>query len=322
MRCHFFYISIVLTCLLACKEPNTKEKLSENLEGKTMLNDTLPFPNELVNFKPISENPLFSGTGENTWDKNIRERGYILKEGNIYHMWYTGFQNETTGLSLGYASSSDGLLWKRYAKNPIFNKHWTEDIMVINVDGIYHMFAEGKGDIAHRLSSDDRVNWTDHGSLDIRKTDGSPLTVGPYGTPTVWFEKNTWYLLYERNDQGIWLATSTDLKLWTNVQDEPVIEMGPEVYDQFGLAVNQIIKYEDWYYAYYHGTSFEDWREWSTNVAASKDLIHWQKYDQNPILGDNLSSGILVEEGDHFRMYTMHHTVRLHLPKTSASNSE
>ncbi|MEQ8809312.1 MAG: glycosylase, partial [Imperialibacter sp.] len=100
-----------------------------------------------------------------------------------------------------------------------------------------------------------------------------------------------------------------------NVQDEPVIEMGPEVYDKYGLAVNQIVKYNGTYYAYYHGTAFEDWHEWSTNVAASKDLVHWTKYEGNPIMGENRSSGILVPDGSKFRLYTMHDKVEVFFPK-------
>ena len=33
------------------------------------------FPPELVSFVPSDENPLFTGTGADTWDRMIRERG-------------------------------------------------------------------------------------------------------------------------------------------------------------------------------------------------------------------------------------------------------
>jgi hypothetical protein len=299
---------------------NTRSKNQATIdaapENKKVSEDTIPFPEELVHFKTFTGTPVFEGTGEPTWDQKIRERGFILKEDGTYHMWYTGLRAGGESLSLGYATSTDGISWKRYAGNPVFDESWTEDMMVLKVDNTYHMFAEGKGDIAHRLTSPDRIHWTDHGSLDIRNADGSPLSEGPYGTPTVWREDNIWYLFYERNDLGIWLATSKDMATWTNVQDEPVIRMGPETYDQYGLAVNQILKYKGWYYAYYHGTAFEDWHEWSTNIAASKDLVHWTKYDQNPIMGMNRSSGILIPDGGKFRLYTMHDKVEVHFPIT------
>lgn len=316
------YLVAVLVGLgfVSCKD-STKNSANSEYDGAKPRTgtDSVPFPEELVQFRTYSKNPVFEGTGQSTWDEKIRERGFILKEGDTYHMWYTGLGSNDTPLSLGYASSSDGISWTRHADNPIFDKSWTEDMMVLKVDDTYHMFAEGKDDIAHRLTSKDRIQWVDHGSLDIRTENGGPLSKGPYGTPTVWRENDLWYLFYERNDLGIWLATSKDLKVWTNVQDDPVIAMGPETYDQFGLAVNQIVKHNGWYYAYYHGTAYEDWREWSTNVAASKDLVHWKKYIGNPIMGDNRSSGILVPEGENFRLYTMHDKVEVHFPANTGA---
>lgn len=317
MKKRFLILAAFTVVLLACKEnQKSKENINEGRLNVKALQDSVPFPSELVQFQTPADNPVFTGGGADTWDQKIRERGFILKEEDTFHMWYTGFRTENESLSLGYATSPDGISWTPYPDNPIFNQSWTEDMMVIKVDGTYHMFAEGKNDVAHRLSSSDRIHWTDHGSLDMRNANGSPLSAGPYGTPTVWQENNTWYLFYERNDLGIWLATSKDLKVWTNIQDDPVINMGPEAYDQYGLAVNQIIKYKGWYYAYYHGTAFEDWSLWSTNVAASKDLVHLKKYPQNPIMEENRSSGILVPDGNLFRLYTMHDKVEVHFPKS------
>ena len=281
--------------------------------------DTTAYPEDLVSFVPYRNNPVFSGTGEDTWDKNIRERGFILKEEDGYHMWYTGYNDDKTDLvmSLGYATSPDGIQWTRSGSNPIFTESWVEDVMVLRYDDVYYMFAEGRNDIAHMLTSKNKINWTDHGSLDVRQTNGEPLVAGPYGTPTVYIEDGTWYLFYERNDEGIWLATSRDRKQWKNVQDQPVIKKGPENYDRFGVALNQIVKRGGYYYAYYHGTPTEDWSLWNTDVARSKDLVTWEKYRGNPILEENKSSAVLVDDGEGGRLYTMHDKVQLHFPKTS-----
>ncbi len=278
-----------------------------------MANDTILFPSELVHFTPYKNNPVFTGGNSNDWDEVIRERGYILKEEDGYHLWYTGYsESNPDTLFVGYASSQDGFNWVRYAGNPVFRNSWTEDMMVVKKDSVYYMFAEGRGDIAHLLTSADKIHWEDQGSLQIRYTNGMPLDAGPYGTPTVWFESNIWYLFYERNDSAIWLASSKDLKLWTNVQDEPVIKKGPEDYDKYGVALNQVIKYKGLYYGYYHGTAFPDWSEWSTNVVVSNNLISWKKYPGNPVLKENKSSGIMVNDGEKYRLYSMHPQVQLH----------
>jgi predicted GH43/DUF377 family glycosyl hydrolase len=273
---------------------------------------TLEFPKELVQFKAISEKPVFTGTGQETWDKQIRERGFILKEGKQYHLWYTGYSPASPLKLLGYATSKDGLAWQRISSQSIHPGQWVEDVCVLKWKGNYYMFAEGEGDIAHMLISKDRVHWEEQGNLDIRMRDGSPIKPGPYGTPTVFRAKGLWHLFYERDDRGIWLATSTDLKTWTNVQDEPIISMGPDAYDAFAVAMNQVIYYKGLYYGFYHASAFKDWHEWSTNVAVSADLIHWKKYDQNPILGLNQSSGMVLKNGRGFRLYTMHRKVKVY----------
>lgn len=273
---------------------------------------TLEFPKELVQFKAISEKPVFTGTGQETWDKQLRERGFILKEGKQYHLWYTGYSPASPLKLLGYATSKDGLAWQRTSSQSIHPGQWVEDVCVLRWKGNYYMFAEGEGDIAHMLISKDRVHWEEQGNLDIRMRDGSPIKPGPYGTPTVFRAKGLWHLFYERDDRGIWLATSTDLKTWTNVQDAPIISMGPDAYDAFAVAMNQVIYYKGFYYGFYHASAFKDWHEWSTNVAVSTDLIHWKKYDQNPILGLNQSSGMVLKNGRGFRLYTMHRRVMVY----------
>jgi hypothetical protein len=49
----------------------------------------------------------------------------------------------------------------------------------------------------------------------------------------------------------------------------PVLKKGPEGYDKYGVALNQVIKHNGMYYGYYHGTALEDWSEWSTNQEIS-----------------------------------------------------
>ena len=45
------------------------------------------FPPELVEFVEYEGNPVFTSTETDTWDKRFRERGFILKEGDTWHLW-------------------------------------------------------------------------------------------------------------------------------------------------------------------------------------------------------------------------------------------
>lgn len=272
-----------------------------------------PFPDDLVRWTPATATPVFAGAGGDAWDRKIRERGWILVEDGVYHLWYTGYNDDRSpNRLLGHATSTDGRSWTRDPANPLVRDTWVEDVCVVKHNGTYWMFAEGKGDIAHLLTSSDSRRWTERGSLDIRRVDGRPIDDGPRGTPAVWVEGDQWYLLYERGDRAIWLASSRDAFHWTNVQDDPVITCGPDKYDQTAVAVNQVFRRGDYYYAIYHANSERPWKDWTTCIARSRDRIHWEKYAGNPIVANNCSSGIRLEGPSGGWLYTMHPEVRLY----------
>ena len=106
------------------------------------------------------------------------------------------------------------------------------------------------------------------------------------------------------------------MKVWTNVQDEPVLNRGPEPFDKHMIALNQVIKYKGRYYAVYHGLENKETKKWTTNLATTTDFIHWTKYPNNPIVPGNRSSGILVETDEGWTLYTMHDIVRRHAPRS------
>ena len=276
------------------------------------------FPPDLVQWQASPANPVFTGTGlERGWDRLIRERGYILVEDGVYHLWYTGYNDaRSPNRSLGYALSTDGIAWIRYPSNPIVDSSWVEDVCVVKEGKTYFMIAEGEQDIAHLLTSTDRVHWTEHGPLDIRLKAGEPIPPGPRGTPSLFVKDGVWNLFYERGDSGVWLATTKDPLHgpWINVQDDPVLAMGPHAYDQFAVAFDQVFERDGVYYAYYHANAHKPWqKDWTTNIARSTDLIHWEKYAGNPLIRNNSSSSVLVNPPGRKspRLYTMHPEVRI-----------
>lgn len=276
---------------------------------------------ENAKFSAYTDSVLFSGTGEATWDKVIRERGFIVFEEGIYKMWYTGYNPDSSDLKfLGYATSIDGIHWERYVGNPIYRDGWTEDVFVLKDKGVYYLFAEGEGDRAHLLTSADGLKWRSKGDLSITTTEGDTIPA-PYGTPTVFVKDDIWHLFYERIDSAVWVATSADLINWRNIQDEPVLVPGPEEYDKGAIAANQIVEHNGVYYMFYHATSNPDWNKggkpvyWNSNIATSQDLIEWKKHSGNPIVENNESSPIWVDDGTAPKLYTMHKNVHLYMLK-------
>lgn len=280
------------------------------------------FPRILVEFSPQATEPIFEGRGGNHWDAAIRERGWIHRHGNEWWFWYTGYDGTRDGLKqLGLAKSPDGLVWKRATEQPLYREHWVEDVSVILHEGTYYMVAEGYLDRAHSLTSTDGIHWQRRGLLDVRNTAGQPLPDGPLGTPTLFRDNDRWYLFYERRDLGVWLASSTDFTLWTNVQDDPVLQPGPAEFDRDLIALNQIFRHDGHYYAVYHGTAKDRQPPlWSTAIAVSDDLRHWEKFAKNPLLPreQNKSSGQIHWDGERFRLYTAHPKLHVHFgPKAN-----
>src|SRR5262249_2855710 len=63
------------------------------------------FPAELTRFRPYEKNPVFRGAGDDAWDARIRERGWIIREGDAWRMWYTGYVGSPDAqMMLGYAT--------------------------------------------------------------------------------------------------------------------------------------------------------------------------------------------------------------------------
>ncbi len=309
-RWSYLAITILLACVELCVATSTVAQE--------------PFPPELTSFVADPPHPVFTADIAGKWDAKLRERGWVLFDRDAppgrpaWRMWYTGYDGSPSGLRrLGLATSVDGVQWRRFDANPLSRDQWVEDMIVVPHQGTLYMFAEGRDDQAQLLTSTDGVVWSRVGPLDVRMTNGQPIETGPYGTPTVWVENDIWYLFYERRDAGVWLATSKDLKTWTHRLDTPVLSPGPQEYDQDLIAMNQIIRYGDRYYAYYHGSK-SGTKLWSTCIATSTDLVHWTKYPANPLfpITENKSSGIVVHDGTGYRLYTMHNEVRLHRLKS------
>ena len=284
--------------------------------GLESVDTSVEFPSELVRWKVIPQvNPVFQGASGDAWDAKIRERGWIVRDGAQWRMYYTGYNVAQTELRrLGMAISDDGIHWKRSDRNPLIQNEWVEDISILKHDHQWIMVAEGKNDIAHSFISDDGLDWRREGPLDIRLKNGNQIAEGPRGTPFLMFENGIWHLFYERGDAGVWLARSSNRKVFTNVQDEPVIALGPKAYDRGAVALNQVLKIGEYYYAVLHANEKRPFGPyWTTTMARSKDLIHWNKCSVDPLIKTNSSSGQIVPlDNGTLRMYTMHPEVRVY----------
>ncbi len=177
------------------------------------------------------------------------------------------------------------MTWIRYPANPIVTSSWVEDVCVVKQGDTYYMIAEGERDIAHLLTSTDRVTWLERGPLDIRLKSGEPIPPGPRGTPAVFVRDGVWHLFYERGDRGVWLATTRDPVVgpWVNVQDEPVLAMGPDAYDSSPWRSTRCSSATACIMPTTTPTATTPGRRTGRPTSRGRrDLVHWEKYAGQP----------------------------------------
>jgi len=84
-----------------------------------------------------------------SWESTFVSYPYVMKEKNVYKMWYTGCNPSTCGI--GYAESSDGINWTKSALNPILvagpSGAWDDarvaEVSVLQDYGDYKMWYSG-----------------------------------------------------------------------------------------------------------------------------------------------------------------------------------
>jgi predicted GH43/DUF377 family glycosyl hydrolase len=95
--------------------------------------------------------PVLTGGGTGSWDVNGVSQPCVVKESEgQYKMWYGGSTNQST-TAIGFATSTDGVVWEKYSGNPILvpssNLPWESyllsDPRVVKVGSTYHMFYFG-----------------------------------------------------------------------------------------------------------------------------------------------------------------------------------
>jgi len=116
-----------------------------------------------VNWEKYTSNPVltYSATG---WDDRGVAHPMVLKINNIYHMWYSAisFLSIFPRWRIGFATSTDGIHWNKYSKNPIlisdqpweFNKgDGTSGPNVLYDGNLFHMWYHVPG-IGYAVSYD------------------------------------------------------------------------------------------------------------------------------------------------------------------------
>ncbi|MBU1487047.1 hypothetical protein KKH56_03240, partial [bacterium] len=72
-----------------------------------------------VSWNKDAANPVLDLGTSGSFDDGGVSSPSVLYDGTVYHMWYTGYDG--TNMRIGYATSTDGVAWNKYAGNPVLD---------------------------------------------------------------------------------------------------------------------------------------------------------------------------------------------------------
>lgn len=161
-----------------------------------------------------ANNPVLTYGTAGEWDEHSVEQPTVIREDNKYHMWFAGSNaspdDNNRRTSIGYATSSDGVRWKRDNANPVLRgeNEWDEagvggpQLSVHHKNKLYEMWyhgidKKGRARLGHAFSAD-KILWAIDDQNPLIE-DGDTSFYDPYVLPI-----NTEYYMWtdEVSDRG------------------------------------------------------------------------------------------------------------------------
>lgn len=227
-------------------------------------------------WKKFAANPIFDGT-PGAWDGDGEHAPFVIKDGSTYKMWYEGSNGSVR--QLGYATSSDGITWTKYAGNPVltagpeaYDSQVAGHGSLLYDNGVYKLWYHAIGDqgiIIAYATSPDGITWTKAGPVLLPNAGGWDSNA--LWGPSVLKIDTTYYMWYSAAGNqypvSIGLATSTNGTTWTRVGAVPVV-MDPGGTDQIG---DPHVLYSGGLFRMWHG----DFSDGAIYYEQSTDGITW-----------------------------------------------
>jgi len=172
------------------------------------------------------------------------------------------------------------------------------------------------GDIGLATSTDGKT-FVKHPNNPILRHDPTGWERGNIGTPSLFKENGTWYLLYHGYDLNvcqIGVASGTDLTKLTKSAANPILPVTPggAAWDTGTTGKrSSIVKEGRYYYMAYEGSTPPPFQfsRWSSGLArATHPAGPWEKYSGNPMIpqtagGFGCDGPELVQSGDKWFLH-------------------
>ena len=253
-----------------------------------------------VQWNKDAGNPVLKISGTEPWDQNGVKMGSLVKDGDIYHLFFYG--NSAAGAdSIGHATSTDLKHWSRSAA-PVLSPgpagSWDESgiscVTVLKVGGTFNMWYQahtpgGIGRIGHATSPDGNA-WT----KDTANPVMSPGTPGSFDDISILSFRlikrplfDDYLLAYCGSTMpiafGIGIATSPDGVTWTKDAGNPKFTTESPNWFSDSIEPGDLTFDGSVYKLQFFGA--DSFHRHSTGEAWSEDGITWQANPANPLIG-------------------------------------
>jgi predicted GH43/DUF377 family glycosyl hydrolase len=212
--------------------------------------------------------------GAGSWEELSVRGPVVLFDGTNYEMWYLGYShNPFPAHRIGFANSTDGVVWQKYEQNPILipgqNNGWDDgslgEFTVFFNGTTYIMWYNGQAYMHSTLkigvaTSLDGISWTKYSNNPVlvpgpSEWDGYHIYTGPVS------RNGSSYQMWYSGQQfpsavRVGLATSPDGFSWSKHGENPVLDIGPPgTWDSSYVFATSIVEKDDKLLMWYWGGS-------------------------------------------------------------------
>lgn len=230
-------------------------------------------------------------TAENSWKSQYTANADLIRMNDTYYMYYRGTDqyHDRIGVLTCPLGCFDGIHFDRMDTPFVidvgtpgtFDAQNILDPSAVVVDGkVYLYYSAISEEWKHSIGlaiSEDGIHFSKQ---------NSPVLEGR--CPEIVYDGKKFWLYYviEQPSHGyeIFCAVSENGKNFKQVGTTPVLTIGETgSWESFSVTTPRIFKEDDVYYMVYAGDDSELDAPLCFGVAASRDLVHWQKFSGNPI---------------------------------------
>ncbi len=253
----------------------------------------------------------------NTWRDNVTANVDIVQWQDEWRLYFRGQCKDENGIVKAYiglltcpVDAFDGVTWREYPGNPVtvpgepgsIDDMGAIDPSVLIVDGAFLLYytavpmprrasesttKTGRGGSWGHAAKSIALAVSDDG-LSFRRWATEPVIPAFAAAPEVIFHAGEYWLFYsgynERGGTDIFLVRSPDPCRFDHIQRQMVLTVGPPgSWESLSVTTHRIFRDKGIWYMVYAGSDRHEDTPWYFGVAASHDLIHWTKYEGNPI---------------------------------------